>query len=293
MLFNSHGLTLIVFLEKLGLAHPDLPVGLARRGCCVPPPLRESFAQLSAQLESSLQRTLFPNPPSGQVPNYCRFHLPGFFLQSEALSHWTINYFARLYQVLPTWQVGLSVWSRRFVFSERIPFVRHVAPRPGLHGGNCLNFQKVLVWRHMLHLMVSKDAHFTGLWCNLNNNTTTDSSVENTFWSLEKTSGMFLLGTKDNTGLVATHEERERTKEKGLTETERKERRLLVVVARELHTVHCTLCTVHCTSNHLLIQTLKGGIVSHAHTQNSPNQNRTSPILTNSFLQVERRWMNR
>ena len=45
---------------------------------------------------------------------------------------------------------------------------------------------------------------------------------------------MFLLGTKDNTGLVATHEERKRPEEKEVTETERKERRLLVVVAREL-----------------------------------------------------------
>ena len=72
-----------------------------------------------------------------------------------------------------------------------------------------------------------------------NNNTTTDSSVENTFWPLEKTSVLFLLGTKDNTGLVATHEERERREEKEVTETERKERRLLVVVATEVHTVHC------------------------------------------------------
>ena len=49
---------------------------------------------------------------------------------------------------------------------------------------------------------------------------------------------MFLLGTKDNTGLVATHEERERTEEKEVTETERKERRLLIVVAKK-----CTVCT--------------------------------------------------
>ena len=96
---------------------------------------------------------------------------------------------------------------------------------------------------------------------------------------------MFLLGTKDNTGLVATHEERERREEKEVTETERKERRLLVVVATEVHTVHCALCTP--SPNHLLIQTLKGGIVSDVHTQNSPSQNQTSPILTNYSFQVK------
>ena len=72
-------LTLIVFSEKLGLAHSGLPVGIARRGCCIHPPLREPFAQLSDQQESSLQRTLFPTPPSGQVPSYCRINLARYF----------------------------------------------------------------------------------------------------------------------------------------------------------------------------------------------------------------------
>ena len=70
-----------------------------------------------------------------------------------------------------------------------------------------------------------------------------------------------------------------------MTETERKERRLLVVVATEVHTIHCALCTP--SPNHLLIQTLKGGIVSDVHTQNSPSQNQTSPILTNYSFQVK------
>ena len=47
---------------------------------------------------------------------------------------------------------------------------------------------------------------------------------------------MILLGTKDNTGLVATHEENGGGGGKSkVRETERKEGRLLTVVAPELH----------------------------------------------------------
>ena len=60
------------------------------RGCRTAP-LRESFSDQLIIIAAHA----FPNP-SGQISNYCRFHLARILLQSEAISHWTINYFARL-----------------------------------------------------------------------------------------------------------------------------------------------------------------------------------------------------
>ena len=129
-------LTLILFSEKLGLAHPDLPVGIARGECFVPSLLWEnpslnsptsriqpSSHHCSARFSQTLLRANFPT-------NYCRFHLFARVLFAIWVS------FSLDHQLGCKALRGItymSVWSQRFVFSERIPFVRHVAPRPGLH----------------------------------------------------------------------------------------------------------------------------------------------------------------
>ena len=85
-----------------------------------PPTLRESFAQLSNQLlSSSLWSARFSQTlPSSQLLRVS-FGQILFAMQRLFLIVPSIILQGFVNQVLLRWQVGLSVWSQRFVFSEK------------------------------------------------------------------------------------------------------------------------------------------------------------------------------